>query len=81
MAKYIVYKKDLEIPIIFPDYIAHKDMANNTEMGDPISAGILYINTGGEINVEMGSISLNIERDLTREDIDRMLINMTGMLG
>ena len=60
----------LDIPILFPVFIQHIDMANKFGgKENVISAGIVLLNNDNDVIIERGSISLGIEPD-NRKDLN-----------
>ena len=62
-SKYIILKH-LRIPIIFPDLLAHNEVADGREV---LGAGFCYINDVGHYTCYGKSVSLKIDSDPERD--------------
>lgn len=71
--KYIIINFNfVEFPILFPDVVNHNEMIPSE--AEVISGGKWRINIDHEVCVQMGSLSLKIDRDPEREKKDLWMI-------
>lgn len=74
--KYVIYKiGEFEVPVAFPEFIAHSqvliEQGANAQHAKPVSAGAFGVVSGYVVMGELGSMSLKLR---TRGEKDRKLL-------
>ena len=69
--KYIIFETPslLEVPILFPDFIGHSDMASDLSNWKPVSAGFCKPGCVGKMDVWGRSTSLGLTSRETDDDL------------
>lgn len=74
--KYLVLKSSLygEVPIMFPDFLKHNEMASRFRHYVPVSAGFVGVDSKGEFIAYGNSTSMRLKaREEDTELLNRML--------